>query len=172
MWRTLGNIAAFALLIFLAVLLQTAILPWIAFGGNVPDFFVILIVACSFLRGQKSGIFVGFFCGIIYDIFYADIVGFSAICYMLVGFLCGLLYEDFAKDDYVLPLLLILGSAFGFSFLDTLWSMALSGNGAFFYFLAHRILPTTIYTLVLGLVAYPPLKGLFKLLSPLALRKE
>lgn len=56
-----------------------------------------LTVSFGFMRGKKEGMFVGFFCGLLIDIFYGSMIGFYALIYM---------YMDFAMAFCIKPFLM------------------------------------------------------------------
>lgn len=60
-----------------------------------------------FYAGEKEGLLIGFFAGMLCDIFFADILGFHALVYMYIGFLNGKFCKIFYPEDIKLPLALI-----------------------------------------------------------------
>ncbi len=64
------------ILILFCFLLQTTLFRSLAFAGIVPNLLIVLTSAFGFMRGEKEGLLIGFFSGILCDIFFADILGF------------------------------------------------------------------------------------------------
>ena len=77
-------------------LLQTSVCPWIAFGSIKPNFLVILIASIGFMEGSKAGMWTGFACGLLADLFAAngvslisqngatgDLLGFYALLFCM-----------------------------------------------------------------------------------------
>ena len=62
------RIAAVAGLFAVCFLLQSTVLQVIALAGISPNLLLILVSALGFMRGEKSGLFVGFFSGFFTDI--------------------------------------------------------------------------------------------------------
>ena len=57
-----------AALILLSFLLQCTVLQTFAIGSISANLLVILCVSMGLLRGKKTGMFTGFFCGILVDL--------------------------------------------------------------------------------------------------------
>lgn len=110
-----------AVLIWVFFLLQTSVCPWIAFGSIKPNLLVILVASIGFMEGSKAGMWTGFACGLLADLFAAngvslisqngatgDLLGFYALLFLYVGYLCGQAnrlflsrrYQASADDDY------------------------------------------------------------------------
>lgn len=58
-----------AVLILLAFVLQGTVFQTLSIASIVPNLLLILTVSFGFMRGKKEGMFVGFFCGLLIDIF-------------------------------------------------------------------------------------------------------
>ena len=71
-----------AVLILLAFVLQGTVFQTLSIASIVPNLLLILTVSFGFMRGKKEGMFVGFFCGLLIDIFYGSMIGFYALIYM------------------------------------------------------------------------------------------
>lgn len=55
--------------VLLCFILQSTVFRWLAFGGIAPNLLVIITATFGFMCGQKCGLWVGFFSGLLYDIF-------------------------------------------------------------------------------------------------------
>ena len=73
-----------AILIIICFLLQTTVFKGLAFGGIVPNLLVIITSAFGFMRGEKTGLVIGFFCGLLADIFFGNVLGLNAMIYMYI----------------------------------------------------------------------------------------
>ena len=62
------------------------------------------------MRGRKEGLFIGFFCGLLLDIFGGGVLGFYSLLYMYIGYINGMFRKLFYPEDIKLPLVLIAGS--------------------------------------------------------------
>ena len=78
-----------AVLGFICFILQTSVFELIKLAGITPNILLILISSVAVMRGQKPGMIVGFFCGLLMDIFYGSTIGGFAFLYMVFGFVDG-----------------------------------------------------------------------------------
>jgi rod shape-determining protein MreD len=148
-----GIITAF--LIFICFLLQCTVFQTLDFGGIVPNLLIVLVSSFGFMRGEKTGLVIGFFCGLLVDIFFASVIGFYALLYMYIGYMNGKFCTIFYPHDIKLPIALILGSDLFYGLVCYVILFLLRGRFDFGYYLAHIILPEIVYTIVVTLFLYP-----------------
>ena len=74
-----------ALMILISFLLQSTVFKALAIGSISPNLLVVLTSSFGFMRGKKEGLWVGFFCGLLIDLFYGSLFGFYAFIYMYAG---------------------------------------------------------------------------------------
>ncbi|MDD7729073.1 MAG: rod shape-determining protein MreD, partial [Clostridia bacterium] len=74
--------------IIVCFLLQCTVMDLISIGSITPNLMLVLCVSMGLMRGRKSGLWVGFFSGLLVDLFYGSLFGFYALVYMYTGFLC------------------------------------------------------------------------------------
>ena len=60
--------AAIAAMILACFILQSTVFQAFAIGSIVPNLLLILTVSFGFMRGKKTGLWIGFFSGIFMDI--------------------------------------------------------------------------------------------------------
>lgn len=144
-----------AILIFICFLLQCTVFRSLAFGGIVPNLLIVLTASFGFMRGEKTGLLIGFFCGLLADIFFASVIGFYALLYMYIGYMNGKFCTIFYPQDIKLPVALILGSDFAYGIVCYVIMFLLRGRFDFMYYLVHVILPEIVYTIVVTLLLYP-----------------
>ncbi len=156
-----GIMAAF--LVFLFFLLQTGVLRWAAVGGITPDLLVILTVSLGFLCGEKTGMLVGFACGLLTDLYavygggmvQGDLLGFYALLYLLTGYAGGQFNGIFFPEEIKFPLLLIALSDLALNFVRYVFQFLLRARLNIGYYFLHVILPEAVYTLLVSLAVYP-----------------
>ncbi|MBP3476542.1 MAG: rod shape-determining protein MreD [Lachnospiraceae bacterium] len=144
-----------AILIFICFLLQCTVFRSLAFGGIVPNLLIVLTASFGFMRGEKTGLIIGFFCGLLADIFFASVIGFYALLYMYIGYMNGKFCTIFYPQDIKLPVALILGSDFAYGIVCYVIMFLLRGRFDFMYYFVHIILPEIVYTIVVTLLLYP-----------------
>lgn len=142
-------------MIIICFLFQTTVFKWLDFGGIVPNLLVILTASFGFMRGERTGLIIGFFCGFLADIFFGNVLGLNAMIYMYIGYTNGKFNRIFFPDDIKLPLGLILVSdlAYGFLYYVTLFLMR--GRFHIGYYFLHIMLPEIVYTILITLLLYP-----------------
>lgn len=155
------NITAF-LLIFICFLLQCTVFKRLSFGGISPNLLIIVTASIGFMRDEKSGLLVGFFCGLFIDVFFGDIIGFYALIYMYIGYMNGKFSRIFYPEDIKLPLALISLSDLCYGLLCYVFLYLLQGKFDFIYYAIHIIIPEVVYTIVISIVLYPIILQIYK----------
>ncbi|MCQ2540781.1 MAG: rod shape-determining protein MreD [Lachnospiraceae bacterium] len=160
------------LTVLVLFLLQTSIFHHLSIKGVVPNLLLIVVCAYGFLRGETDGIIAGFFCGLLMDVFYADIIGLHSLEYMYIGFFNGMLNRFYVEDTVKLPVFCIGLSDVVLSFLTYFLRFVLQGKFNFAYYSLNIILPEFIYTMVVCIVLYPALLFIEHKVIPFTFRKE
>ena len=140
--------------ILLTFLLQGTVFQSLSIASIAPNLLLILTVSFGFMRGKREGLFVGFFCGILLDIFYGNIIGFNAIVYMYIGFINGFLYKVFYDEDVKVPMVLVAVSDIGYGVIVYALQFMLRGRFDFFGYLRHIIIPEMVYTVLITVILY------------------
>ena len=141
--------------VFLCFLLQCTVFNSLSFGGIIPNLMVILTASYGFMRGRKSGLLVGFFSGLLIDIFFGDYLGFYALIYMYIGYLNGVFRKMFYPEDIKLPIALIVGSDFLCNIVVYILRFFLQGRFRFSYYFFNIIIPEMVYTIIVTCALYP-----------------
>lgn len=142
-------------LIFICFLLQCTLFQALAFGGIVPNLLIVLTASFGFMRGEKTGLLIGFFCGLLVDIFFGNSIGFYSLLYMYIGYMNGKFSAIFYPQDIKLPIMLILGSDCVYGLTCYLILFLLRSRFDFGYYFMHIILPEIVYTIVATIFLYP-----------------
>ncbi len=143
-----------ALMIIIGYLLQTTLFKAITLAGIVPNILLIITSAFGFMRGKNEGMFIGFFSGLLIDIFFGKIIGFYALVYMFIGFVNGFFRRIFYPEDIKLPMILIGLSDLLYSFLCYIFLFMLRGKLHLGYYFVHIMLPEVVYTVLVTLILY------------------
>lgn len=144
-----------AALIFVCFLLQSTVFAQFNIGGIVPNLLIIVTASLGFLCGKKTGIIVGFSCGILMDFFLGSVYGMNGLLYMYVGYCNGLFKKILYPKDIKLPLVLIAGSDIGYGVFFYFFRFLLRGKFDFPYYFTQIIIPETVYTTILACLIYP-----------------
>ena len=73
------------LLIIACFLLQSSVFTQLDLGGITPNLLIVLTASFGFMRGEKEGMFIGFICGLLMDIFFAEYMGLYSLVYLNIG---------------------------------------------------------------------------------------
>ena len=148
------RILTITLLILVCFLLQTTIFQMLALAEVVPNLLLILTAAFGYMRGEKEGLYIGFFCGLLIDCVYGEVIGLYALIYLVIGYLNGFVNRLYYSDDIVIPVALVAISDFIYNFFYYIFEFLLRGRLHFFFYLRRVMLPELIYTVLLSVVIY------------------
>lgn len=143
------------ILIIVCFVLQCSVFSALAFAGIIPNLMIVLTSSFGFMRGEKEGLLIGFFSGLLNDIFFGGFLGFYALMLMYIGYLNGKFSKIFYPEDIRLPLLLIVISDLSYGIICYILTFMLRGRFEFSYYFVHIILPEALYTIVVTLFLYP-----------------
>ena len=104
--------------------------------------------------GSRTGMLMGFWTGLLIDLFSGGRVGYYALIYAWIGFLAGFAYRIFYDDDIKTPMLLIGLSDLLCGLYQYIGSFLLRGRIHFFFYFGRIIIPELIYTVILGVFVY------------------
>ena len=143
--------------ILISFILQTTVFRALDFSGIVPNLMIILTSSYAFMRGDKSGMIIGMFCGLLVDIFFGTYLGFYALIYMYIGFIVGKFNKIFFPENILLPLALIVSSDFLFGFVCYVLLFMFRNKFNISYYTVNVILPEVVYTALAAVFVYPVL---------------
>ena len=142
------------IIISICFVLQTTTFQTLSFADIGPNLLIIVVSSFGFMRGRKEGMWIGFFSGLLLDIFFGSVIGFYALIYMYIGYINGFFRKIFFPEDIKLPMILISASDFGYSMLVYLFLFFMRGKFRFGYYLIHIIIPELVYTILVTLILY------------------
>lgn len=143
-----------AAVIIICFLLETTIFQKLALASITPNLLIVVTSSFGFMRGKKEGLFVGFFCGLLIDIYFGNLIGFYALIYMLIGFANGFFQRLFYDEDVKLPLFLIAASELVYGISIYICLFMLRSKFHFPYYLIRIIMPELVYTILITLGLY------------------
>lgn len=142
------------IIIIVCFLLESTVFQSLSFASITPNLLIVVTSSFGFMRGQKEGMLVGFFSGLIIDIFFSEYMGFYALIYMVLGYLNGFFNRIFYPEDIKLPLFLIAGSDFIYGNIICIFMFVMRSRFNYLYYLEHIIIPELIYTILVTIVLY------------------
>lgn len=145
------------LAIFIFYLLQCTVFSFLQLANIRPNLLLILTATLGFMRGQKEGMLVGFFSGLLLDIQFGSFLGFYALVYLIIGYANGMFYKHFYEEDFKLPLILISASELIYGHIIYVSMFLLRSDFRYPYYLGHTIMQELVYTVLVALIIYPVL---------------
>ena len=142
------------LIIVVCYLLQSTVFEALSFASITPNLLIVVVSAFGFMRGKKEGLIIGFFCGLLLDIFTGSVLGFYALIYMYIGYMNGFFRKLFYPEDIKLPMLLIAGSDLSCNLVIYFFMFLFRGKFQFTYYLQDIIIPELVYTMVVTIFLY------------------
>ena len=144
----------YAIMILLCFFMESLLFGPLSIASIKPNLLLIITASFGFMRGKKDGLFIGFFSGLLLDIFFGNYLGFYAFTYMMLGYGNGFFRRIFFDEDVKLPLVLISGSNLLYGTFIYFCFFMLRGQFNFGYHLANIIIPETLYTILFALIIY------------------
>ena len=152
--KKIKRILICAVLITVCFLLETTVFQKLAFASIIPNLLIIVTSSFGFMRGQKEGMIIGFFCGLLKDILGGNLLGFYALIYMYVGFISGYTYRIYYDNDLKVPILLAAAMDFFYNLAVYGFQFLLRGRMNLFTYLYRIIIPEIVYTVFLTVIVY------------------
>jgi rod shape-determining protein MreD len=135
-----------------SLVLQQTLASWLAVGSVRPDLTLIALTAVALRRGPLAGLYAGLFLGLLQDVYAVDALGAGVLAKSVIGYGMGF-FEEKVMKVMAATRVLLLGLALIAH--DLVWFLAAGFRGRhFFEALLFQSLPSAVYTLVLGAVAF------------------
>lgn len=144
-------VCAWGALVGALFVVQSSLLPMIAYHGTSADLLLAFVVSFAFLRGSRLGVLGGFFAGLLQDLATGTFFGTNIFCKMIIGYICGAFSNRVFKEQIFLPILSVaLASALNYLILALL--MVLLGyRFDLLVHASHVLLPMVIYNVLFAL---------------------
>lgn len=142
------------LIILVCFLLDSTVFHKLSFASISPNLMIIVVSSFGFMRGKKTGMTVGFFSGLLVDLFWGDMLGFHMLIFTIIGYLNGAFERLFYDEDVKLPIILITASEMIYGLVIYGCMYMLQGDFSFGNYLFHIILPELVYTILVTLILY------------------
>ena len=166
------RVLVMSVILFLNFTLQTTLFQSIGIMEIKPNTALIIVVSYAILREDVEGCIIGFFAGLLQDIFFMDFIGLQALLFAVTGYLCGKPFRDFFRENYWMPLGLTVVAVFSYEFAFYVLRFLLFRQFDVLFYIRRIILPETFYTAVLVIPIYKLLYGVNKKLEEREKRKQ
>ncbi|WP_148614375.1 rod shape-determining protein MreD [Nocardioides rubriscoriae] len=160
-----------ALAVGLALVLQTSVLPHLAWHGVGPDVVLVVVVAAGLARGAHVGMVLGFGAGLLLDLAPpADhVAGRWALALMLVGYVAGRVRQD-APAGVAGSLAAVAACSFLGTSVFALTGLVLQDQAATVPELLQVVLVGVVWDLALAPFVLPSVAWVLTRLQPEGLR--
>ena len=146
--------AVMFILILVCTVLQCSVFEIFSYASIRPNLLIILTVSFGLMRGKKSGMWTGFFCGLARDLLFESTMGLQALIYLWIGYGAGCFYRIFYDDDIKTPLLLVSLGDLAYGCAVHVLQFLIRGRVHFFFYLNRIMIPEMLYTIFLTFPVY------------------
>ena len=137
--------------LFAALLLQSTILPLLAYNGVYGDLLLMIVVLASLHLGKKQGAMIGFSAGLLEDLVSGTFFGINTFTKLLLGYLFGLAERKVFKENIVLPVIAAIVATIGSYFISALLMVSLGYRFDLLENMMTMLVPLLIYNVILSL---------------------
>ena len=145
---------------YICFIIQTGIFSRFELAGVTPNLILVLTSLCGFMLGAKFGMITGFVGGMVLDFFSGGSFGTFSLMYLYIGFINGSLSSIYYGDDIKLPVFLVGASDFLYGMVIYGINYLMKGRGDTAYYISNVIMPEVVYTMLVSMVMYFPVKRL------------
>ena len=147
-------IISFISIILLYVFQSTVFASYLSIAGIIPNLILMFSCIVGFMRGRRSGMFTGFFGGMLVDIMNGGIIGLTPLMYLFIGYFNGLFYKEYSKEQLLLPIGLVALSDLAYGFTYYFFNFLFRNRLNFGFYFTRIIIPEVVYTVVVTIFAY------------------
>jgi len=153
-WPTWPEVGRLAVVLLVAILLQTALAPHLRLVGAYPDFALIVVVCVALVKGSQTGAVFGFLTGLISAIALMEPFGLSAFVFVLIGYLAGRYAETADLSASFAPLLSVFVATFVANVLLAMAQFLLAREVPLGFFFGRVLLPSIVLNTLLAAPIY------------------
>lgn len=154
------RVLMYIILILSAFMLQNNFFAAIKWIDCTPNLILIITFCFGFIRGKITGMTIGFCSGLLCDFFFGTNLGFYALLYLCIGYFNGKLGELFYTEFLNMPVILCIINNLVYGIYVFVFSLLLKGMTNVGTYFAEIILPEMVYTVIITIIIYNPLRKL------------
>jgi rod shape-determining protein MreD len=114
-----------ALYVIVLYVLQSSLLPILAWHEISADLLLVAVVSVSILRGSQEGVTFGFCAGLLQDLATGTFFGVNIFSKMVIGYGCGAFTRHFFKEQFFLPLFSVIAASIANYFIILMFMILL-----------------------------------------------
>jgi rod shape-determining protein MreD len=153
-WPSWQEIVRLAVVLLVAVLLQTAVAPHLRLLGANPDFALIAVVCVALVKGSETGAVFGFLTGMFTAIALMEPFGLSAFVFVLIGYFAGRYAETAELPAGLAPLLTVFTATLVANVLFAMAQFLLAREVPLGFFLGRVLVPSLVFNTLLAAPVY------------------
>ena len=142
------------IIIVICFLLQSTVFHYLELAGVVPNLLLIVTMSFGLMRGRREGLLVGFFSGLLVDIFFGTALGPYAFIYMTLGYGNGFFHRIYYVEDVLLPMIMISLNELIYNLIVYGVFFLMRNRLDFPTYFVNVVLPEMIYTILITLFFY------------------
>lgn len=155
------------LIITASVVLQSTVVSFFQVGNARPDLLLMVTVSAALISGRTSGVSVGFFSGLLWDLLTAQFFGLYTLAKLITGYTVGSFEKKVFKDNPLLPLVAIFLATIFHEIILYICALTLGIEAPFFLLIGKNVVPSAIYNCLLMPFVYFGMFSFRKLIWPL-----
>jgi rod shape-determining protein MreD len=152
--RRLIEAGKIALIVIIAVVLQTVVISHISVLGVGADLFLIFTVIMAINRGPAGGAVFGFFAGLAADIAYLQPLGVRALVYVVTGYYLGMLVGRLGQVNLWVLFLLAAGSSLIAQFVFGVFEYVMGPREGLLTMMGRQMAPEAVLDALLTVPIY------------------
>jgi rod shape-determining protein MreD len=153
-WPSWQEIVRLAVVLLVAVLLQTVVAPHLRLLGANLDFALIAVVCVALGKGSETGAVFGFLTGMFTAIALMEPFGLSAFVFVLVGYFAGRYAETADLPAGLAPLLTVFAATLVANVLFAMAQFLLAREVPLGFFLGRVLFPSLVFNTLLAAPVY------------------
>ncbi|MCL0081207.1 rod shape-determining protein MreD [Peptococcaceae bacterium] len=97
-----------ALILMVALVLQTTVLEFLTILGVRPDLVLLIVILFGFIHGSRAGVYSGFLGGLLTGFLAGNYIGLSVLAQMAAGYLAGMGENRFYKENLLIAIIVVM----------------------------------------------------------------
>lgn len=138
--------------------LQGSFCKAISSGNISPNIMIIIPICFGYFKGRNEGMAVGLLSGLLFDLFYTSIYGFSALAFCYAGYFAGMFQREYNERQMIIPLAITGVAELMYEFLIYVGGFLLHNKLNILFYVTRIIIPSTLYTMLVCVVLFHPLR--------------
>lgn len=147
-------------ILIISLILQSTLLPVLAYEGIHADLLLIIVISSSLLLGKDHGAVVGFAAGLLQDLASGTFFGLNTFSKMILGYCFGMAERQVFKEHMFLPIMAMVCATLGNCFITAVIMLLLGYQFNLFNNMVTMLVPLLVYHVIL---AFPVHKLIYRI---------